>query len=177
MDGKDKDSQTFPMSDCCGPVISQAFGTLVLSEHEDRDERRARKSYEIHKQLDALEDIARLRPYNPSLYTSNTILAELETNVQDSFTLSDIIAFADGAHDYVMGKWGDQGVQILASTTHWPGSISVHRQLDRLWGSLDKAVQERLAGGEAIADIINDLEFELERCNRRKCNVPARFSF
>ena len=146
-----------------------------LDALELRSEAAPDPAYDICKQLDALEDISRLRPYNFSL--TNVALHELESKVQDSFTLSDLIKFAEDAQGYVMQKWGDLGLQVVSSTKLWPGVILFHKQLDWSWNRLDASIQERLAKGDSIADIINDIESELEACNRKRCRAPAQFSF
>ena len=133
------------------------------------------KSY--HDQIAVIEQIMCLRPYNIDMVTSNVILGELETRVEDSFTLADLIAFAEGADEHVMKMYKDSGSKLLVSQRHWMGVVPFHREMERLWGELREDMQKRLGDGQPLSMVMGDLEAEMMRANKSKCRVLPTFSF
>ena len=133
-------------------------------------------SYATHQQLDVLEEIMILRPYNLDA-SPKLIIGLLEAMVEDSFTLADLVKFADDAETYVLQKWGREGQALIADKNSWPGALSFHKQLGALWIKLEKSIQARLESGETLSRLIEDLESDLERFNREICTHAAVFKF
>lgn len=131
----------------------------------------------FNEQIAIMEKILCLRPYNIDLVTANTILGELESKIDDSFTLADLITFADGIEEYVVKRWNDHGSKLVLSRHHWHGSLTFHKELEGLCDELHWSVKQRLKDGEPIGQIIETLEAQMIEGNRRLCTKPSTFAF
>ena len=127
--------------------------------------------------MDALEKIFCLRPYSTTCAATNLILGELEAKVDESFTIADLIHFADGAEEYVRNRWNKDGCALVSSQRHWPGRVAFHKDLAVLWEELDAQVHDLLKIGTPVVQVMDKMEQDLTRANQKKCSIAARFRF
>ena len=110
--------------------------------------------------MDILQRMTKLRPYDTSAAESNAILKDLESQLiakTPIMKLADYIAFADGAEAYMRQKYGDEtAFTILGSRRHWTGLLKFKQDMTMLWDSLDDKMQERLLH-EPIYEIMRDM--------------------
>lgn len=141
-------------------------------------------SQQLRADVCMLERIMLLRPYRIERAIasekgggSNTILEELEAKVDASFTLSDLIAFNNGAPEYVARRYGSFGVQILTNSSYWHLPPMFHKDLASLWDRLSPTSQHMLENGMPIAILLAAATDELSASNAKKCLAAAKFRF
>lgn len=126
----------------------------------------------LWKQLDLLEAMLCLRPYDIDMAETNTILQALEARANDSFTMADLIAFAEGAEAFAISKFG--------STTEIHtliGCSFFHKQLAEVWEQMDTDIQSLLSAGIPVSKILIQVEMELATQNKSRCSKPSSFTF
>ena len=145
--------------------------------------------------IEAVIMISELRPYKREwimmFSPTTTVPKEVESMVDvKTFTLADLIAFAEGVEAYVKAKCGkhllpkyNQSMYstcadvLLSHECGWLGAMTFHMQLNALWNELDERVQKMLRDGGFVKNVIDKLKEELVHENRALCNVDPTFFF